>query len=61
MQSWKFKSGQDEGAKDYRYWTRKAWIIENISRNRTSYHPIKIMDNLLNSIIEPEGGRKGCS
>ncbi|WP_160037235.1 hypothetical protein [Paenibacillus sp. An7] len=52
MQPWKFKSGQDEGAKNYRYWTRKAWIIENILRDRAGYYPIKITDNMLNSIIE---------
>ncbi|SDM16313.1 hypothetical protein SAMN05428961_110122 [Paenibacillus sp. OK060] len=47
-----FKSGQDEGARNYRYWTRKAWIIENILRDRGGYYPAKITDNMLNGIIE---------
>lgn len=52
LQPGKFKSGQNEGAKNYQYWTRKAWIIENILRDRAGYYPIKITDNMLNSIIE---------
>ncbi|MHA7584731.1 hypothetical protein ACX12E_30795 [Paenibacillus vandeheii] len=47
-----FKSGQDEGARNYRYWTRKAWIIENILRDRAGHYPAKITDNMLNGIIE---------
>ncbi|APO48515.1 hypothetical protein BS614_30810 (plasmid) [Paenibacillus xylanexedens] len=47
-----FKHGQDEGAMNYRYWTRKAWIIENILRDRAGYYPAKITDNLLNGILE---------
>lgn len=47
-----FKQGQDEGANNYRYWTRKAWIIENILRDRVGYYPAKITDNLLNGILE---------
>lgn len=52
LQPEKFKAGQDEGGKNYRYWTRKAWIIENILRDRSGYYPAKITDNMLNSIIE---------
>ncbi|MCP1137525.1 hypothetical protein NKT34_30150 [Paenibacillus polysaccharolyticus] len=47
-----FKQGQDEGANNYRYWTRKGWIIENILRDRAGYYPAKITDNLLNGILE---------
>lgn len=52
LQPEQFKAGQDEGGKNYRYWTRKAWIIENILRDRSGYYPVKITDNMLNSIIE---------
>lgn len=46
------QAGQDEGAKNYKYWTRKAWIIENILRDRAGYYPAKITDGLLSGILE---------
>lgn len=46
------QAGQYEGAKNYKYWTRKAWIIENILRDRAGYYPAKITDGLLSGILE---------
>ncbi|CAM4307587.1 hypothetical protein P4H94_23480 [Paenibacillus macerans] len=34
-----FEEGQREVGKTYQYWTRKAWIIENILRDRVGYYP----------------------
>ncbi|QQZ64542.1 hypothetical protein JI735_34470 (plasmid) [Paenibacillus sonchi] len=46
------QAGQSEGAKNYKYWTRKAWIIENILRDRAGYYPAKITEGLLSGILE---------
>lgn len=36
--------------KDYEYWTRKAWILENILRDRMAVFPERITDNYLLSL-----------
>lgn len=36
--------------KDYEYWTRKAWVLENILRDRTGVFPEKITDDYLLSL-----------
>lgn len=33
--------------KDYEYWTRKAWVLENILRDRTGVYPERITDDYL--------------
>lgn len=33
--------------KDYEYWTRKAWVLENIIRERTGVFPERITDDYL--------------
>lgn len=36
--------------KDYEYWTRKAWVLENIIRDRTGVFPERITDDYLLSL-----------
>lgn len=35
----------------YEYWTRKAWVIENILRERTGDFPAKITDRYLSELL----------
>ncbi|WP_310143978.1 hypothetical protein [Paenibacillus amylolyticus] len=37
--------------KDYEYWTRKAWVIENILRDRTGFFPERITDEYLSELV----------
>ncbi len=34
----------------YEYWTRKAWIIENILRDRSGFYPERITDGYLTGL-----------
>lgn len=36
---------------DYEYWTRKAWVIENILRERTGDYPAKITEKYLAELL----------
>lgn len=47
-----FEKEQQASSKNYRYWTRKAWIIENILRDRAGHYPAKITDAMLKDILD---------
>lgn len=36
----------------YEYWTRKAWVLENILRERSGFFPAKISDKFLAELLE---------
>ncbi|WP_063568275.1 hypothetical protein [Paenibacillus sp. O199] len=36
--------------KDYEYWTRKTWVLENILRDRTGVFPERITDDYLSGL-----------
>jgi hypothetical protein len=42
-----FGQAQKQGGQNYDYWTRKAWTIENILRERSGFYPAKITDDYL--------------
>ncbi|AOZ94928.1 hypothetical protein [Paenibacillus crassostreae] len=42
-----FIQAADETGRDYEYWTRKVWILENILRERIGYFPERITDAYL--------------
>ncbi|PDZ43732.1 hypothetical protein [Bacillus wiedmannii] len=42
-----FKDTADEVGNDYEYYTRKAWVIENILLERQGYFPEKITEKIL--------------
>ncbi|WP_348625369.1 hypothetical protein ABFT51_27935 (plasmid) [Paenibacillus peoriae] len=47
-----FEQAQKQGGQNYHYWTRKAWAIENILRERAGFYPAKITLNYLNLFRE---------
>lgn len=42
-----FGQAQKQGGENYHYWTRKAWVIENILRERAGFYPAKITEDYL--------------
>lgn len=46
-QDTQFKDTADEVGNDYEYYTRKAWVIENILLERQGYFPEKITEKIL--------------
>lgn len=42
----------EETGREYEYWTRKCWTIENILINRCGYFPEKINDQLVDKFSE---------
>ena len=47
-----FKDTADEVGNDYEYYTRKAWVIENILLERQGFFPEKITDRVLQYMWE---------
>lgn len=47
-----FKEVQDDAGSMYEYWTRKAWVIENILMDRMGYFPDRIDDKMLIRVKE---------
>ncbi|MEK4114581.1 hypothetical protein MHH92_30535 [Paenibacillus sp. FSL M7-1414] len=45
-----FQEHAELTAKDYEYWTRKAWVLENILRDRTGVFPERITDDYLSGL-----------
>ncbi|EJW14320.1 hypothetical protein M5X00_23235 [Paenibacillus alvei] len=45
-----FQAAASSSGKDYEWWTRKMWIVENIIRDRMNYVPARITDDYLLSI-----------
>ncbi|QNR70556.1 hypothetical protein IAQ67_29300 (plasmid) [Paenibacillus peoriae] len=45
-----FQNQAQVTGKDYEYWTRKAWVLENILRERTCVFPERITDDYLLSL-----------
>ncbi|WP_342553235.1 hypothetical protein [Paenibacillus sp. FSL R7-0652] len=46
-----FKEHAELTGKDYEYWTRKAWVLENILRDRTGVYPDKITNDYLHKLV----------
>ncbi|WP_310144204.1 hypothetical protein [Paenibacillus amylolyticus] len=42
-----FQEHAELTGKDYEFWTRKAWVLENILRDRTGSFPERITDDYL--------------
>jgi hypothetical protein len=47
-----FKDNEQQQGKTYEYWTRKAWIIENILLDRMGYIPERINDRFLEAYLQ---------
>ena len=41
-----------ESGKTYEWWTRKAWVIENILRDRMATFPVRVTDYYLSGLID---------
>ncbi|MGM1023724.1 MAG: hypothetical protein ACQEXV_25095 [Bacillota bacterium] len=46
-----FQKYAEIAGEDYEYWTRKAWVLENIIRDRSGTFPEKITDDYICKII----------
>ncbi|WP_068505880.1 hypothetical protein [Paenibacillus kribbensis] len=46
-----FQKYAEIAGEDYEYWTRKAWVLENIIRDRSGYFPEKITDDYICKVI----------
>jgi hypothetical protein len=47
-----FKEYEKESGKDYMYFTKKAFVVENIIRTRLGYVPARITENYLAKYLE---------
>lgn len=47
-----FKEIEKESGKDYMYYTKKAFVVENIIRSRLGYVPARITENYLAKYLE---------
>ncbi|MFJ7954179.1 hypothetical protein ACIQZG_22005 [Lysinibacillus sp. NPDC096418] len=45
-----FLETKNDAGEMYEYWTRKAWVIENILVDRLGYYPQRIDENMLNRV-----------
>ena len=41
-----------ESGKTYEWWTRKAWVIENILRDRMATFPVRVTDYYLSGLVD---------
>lgn len=46
-----YKGFADETGKEYEYWTRRCWMIENLLINRIGYFPERINQLFLDSLM----------
>lgn len=47
-----FKKTKAEAGEAYEYWTKKAWVVENILMDRLGYFPERIVDEMLEQTRE---------
>lgn len=47
-----FQKIRDEAGKQYEYWTKKAWVLENILTDRLGYFPERIEEEMLQRVKE---------
>ncbi|BFH18215.1 hypothetical protein J6TS7_29610 [Paenibacillus dendritiformis] len=47
-----FQNAASSSGKDYEWWTRKMWIVENILRDRMDHYPMRISDDYLMSLVK---------
>lgn len=45
-----FKDAEEYTYKEYEYWTRKCYVIENIIRERIGYIPYKVTDSYIKAL-----------